>query len=220
MSVWTPEFLAKVVGEYERGDGPTLIGARYGLTRATVTAKLQREGFARSRASRPGEGRPKAGAAAKPASAKSALKSPPVKRVMNPLGHASRETAARLMSAPCSASSGTSPPGRCAAAGRRCSPAPGSARASWNWPGPMPSTGDRRDILHLAPLAVSAQLVREADKFGIAARQVRVAGDECGPGINITNYQKLDHFDLSRFGGVILDERHPEIHATATPQRG
>ncbi len=62
-----------------------------------------------------------------------------------------------------------------------------------------------KDILHLAPLAVSAQLVREADKFGIAARSV-ARQDECSAGINITNYQKLDHFDLSRFGGVILDE--------------
>lgn len=62
-----------------------------------------------------------------------------------------------------------------------------------------------KDILHLAPLAVSAQLVREADKFGIAARQVRDQS-ECLAGANITNYQKIDHFDLDRFGGVILDE--------------
>jgi hypothetical protein len=62
-----------------------------------------------------------------------------------------------------------------------------------------------RDILHLAPLAVSAQMVREAEKFGIQARQVRSAS-ECLSGVNITNYQKLEHFDLSRFGGVILDE--------------
>lgn len=62
-----------------------------------------------------------------------------------------------------------------------------------------------KDILHLAPLAVSAQMAREADKFGIAARVVTSQAD-CGPGTNITNYQKLDHFDLSRFGGVILDE--------------
>ena len=62
-----------------------------------------------------------------------------------------------------------------------------------------------KDILHLAPLAVSSQLVREADKFGITARQVASQND-CCPGINVTNYQKLDHFDLSRFGGVILDE--------------
>lgn len=61
------------------------------------------------------------------------------------------------------------------------------------------------DILHLAPLAVSAQMEREAAKFGIDARCVSSQSD-CGQGINITNYQKLDHFDLSQFGGVILDE--------------
>ena len=66
-------------------------------------------------------------------------------------------------------------------------------------------TATGKDILHLAPLAVSAQMAREADKFGIPARVVAKQVD-CGPGINITNYQKLDHFDLSRFGGVILDE--------------
>lgn len=62
-----------------------------------------------------------------------------------------------------------------------------------------------RDVLHLAPLAVSAQLEREAKKFGIDARHIRLS-PEVAPGINITNYQKLDHFDLSQFGGVILDE--------------
>lgn len=62
-----------------------------------------------------------------------------------------------------------------------------------------------KDILHLAPLAVSSQLAREGEKFGIAARVVAAQSD-CEPGTSITNYQKLDHFDLSRFGGVILDE--------------
>jgi hypothetical protein len=62
-----------------------------------------------------------------------------------------------------------------------------------------------KDILHLAPLAVSSQMAREADKFGIVARVVAKQSD-CGHGTNITNYQKLSHFDLSKFGGVILDE--------------
>ena len=62
-----------------------------------------------------------------------------------------------------------------------------------------------KDILHLAPLSVSAQMVREADKFGMSARHVRNQS-ECLPGTNITNYQKLDHFDVGAFGGVILDE--------------
>ena len=62
-----------------------------------------------------------------------------------------------------------------------------------------------KDILHLAPLAVSNQMAREAQKFGIGG-QVVTRQDDCLPGTNITNYQKLDHFDPSRFGGVILDE--------------
>lgn len=60
-------------------------------------------------------------------------------------------------------------------------------------------------ILLLAPLAVSNQMLREADKFGISARVVAKQSD-CAEGINITNYQKLDHFDLSQFVGIILDE--------------
>lgn len=62
-----------------------------------------------------------------------------------------------------------------------------------------------KDILHLAPLAVSAQIVREADKFNMVARHVRDQSG-CLSGTNVTNYQKLDRFDLSKFGGVILDE--------------
>lgn len=62
-----------------------------------------------------------------------------------------------------------------------------------------------KPVLHLAPLAVAAQLVREAYKFGIPSSQVTIMAD-CDDGINVTNYQKLDHFDLSRFGGIILDE--------------
>lgn len=61
------------------------------------------------------------------------------------------------------------------------------------------------DILHFAPLAVAAQMVREAEKFGIPARHVR-SQDECGPGINVTNYQKLPHFRVEDFAGVVLDE--------------
>lgn len=48
-------------------------------------------------------------------------------------------------------------------------------------------------ILHLAPLAVTAQIAREADKFGMPAGR-------------IINYQRLDKVDLSGCGGVILDE--------------
>ena len=61
-------------------------------------------------------------------------------------------------------------------------------------------------VLHFAPPAVAAaQIVPEARKFGITARLVRDQS-ECAPGINVTNYQKIDHFDLSAFHGLVLDE--------------
>lgn len=60
-------------------------------------------------------------------------------------------------------------------------------------------------VLLFAPLAVSQQIIREAAKFGISARLV-ARHEECGPGINVTNYQKASHFDLSAFIAVILDE--------------
>lgn len=63
----------------------------------------------------------------------------------------------------------------------------------------------RRPILQLAPLAVSAQFVREARKFGIDARLVDDADDR-GPGIGILNYQKLHHEDIAKLGGISLDE--------------
>ncbi len=60
--------------------------------------------------------------------------------------------------------------------------------------------------LILAPLAVSQQMIREARKFGYAARVVADAS-EIAEGINITNYEKLARFpDPSAFGGISLDE--------------
>jgi DNA modification methylase len=61
-------------------------------------------------------------------------------------------------------------------------------------------------VLILTPLAVASQTVREAEKFGIEANQIN-SGDEISkPGIWITNYEKLEHFDCSVFAGVVLDE--------------
>lgn len=61
------------------------------------------------------------------------------------------------------------------------------------------------DVLILAPLAVSHQTVSEGVKLGIEVAYRR-SGDEVTPGITITNYEMLEHFDVSRFTGVILDE--------------
>lgn len=61
----------------------------------------------------------------------------------------------------------------------------------------------RRPVFLLAPLAVSHQHVREGQKFGISGMIVTSPTSET---VNITNYQKIEHFDLSEFGGVALDE--------------
>lgn len=61
------------------------------------------------------------------------------------------------------------------------------------------------DVLILAPLAVAAQTVREAVEIGVAITHCREPAD-VRPGINITNYDRLDRFDCSRFAGVVLDE--------------
>lgn len=64
----------------------------------------------------------------------------------------------------------------------------------------------QKPVLILTPLAVAKQTESEALKFGY---QAKVASDESeitGSGIFITNYDKLDHFDLIEFGGVVLDE--------------
>jgi hypothetical protein len=61
------------------------------------------------------------------------------------------------------------------------------------------------NVLLLTPLAVAAQMVREAHKFGLPAKQCASQAD-VEPGVTVTNYAKLHHFDLSKFVGVILDE--------------
>jgi superfamily II DNA or RNA helicase len=59
-------------------------------------------------------------------------------------------------------------------------------------------------VLVLAPLAVAKQTIREAERFGIAARYLR--HDDGLPGIVVANYEMLQHFDVSRFAGIVLDE--------------
>jgi len=61
-------------------------------------------------------------------------------------------------------------------------------------------------ILIVAPLAVSEQTLREAAKFDVAPARVCASQDDVGDGINITNYEKLHHFDPDAFGGVVIDE--------------
>lgn len=59
--------------------------------------------------------------------------------------------------------------------------------------------------LILTPLAVAAQIVREAERFGYEARQIRDQS-EVGPGINVCNYDRLGLLNPAAFGAVALDE--------------
>jgi len=61
------------------------------------------------------------------------------------------------------------------------------------------------DVLIVAPLCVAHQTVSEASKFGISVNYCR-SQESAVSGINITNYEMLDHFDVESFHGVVLDE--------------
>lgn len=59
-------------------------------------------------------------------------------------------------------------------------------------------------VLIVAPLAVSRQTIREAEKFGLKAGLSR-DGRPCGP-ITVTNYEQLQKFTAADYVGVVLDE--------------
>src|SRR3990172_3432256 len=60
-------------------------------------------------------------------------------------------------------------------------------------------------ILILAHLAVSKQTKQEGEKFGIPVT-ICATQDQTVEGADITNYEKLQHFDPSEFAGIVLDE--------------
>lgn len=61
-------------------------------------------------------------------------------------------------------------------------------------------------VLILTPLSVSRQTVKEGIKFGIEAKIIESQSEVTGAGIWITNYEKLEHFEPHKFGGVVLEE--------------
>ncbi len=63
-------------------------------------------------------------------------------------------------------------------------------------------TGGR--VLIVTPLAVAAQTVREAEKFGIECK--RSAAGELTGNILVTNYERLHYFNPEDFQGVVCDE--------------
>lgn len=61
-------------------------------------------------------------------------------------------------------------------------------------------------VLIVAPLGVAKQTAKEeGPKFGYSVNICRTQND-VAPGINITNYEMIEHFDGLGFGGVVLDE--------------
>jgi hypothetical protein len=54
-------------------------------------------------------------------------------------------------------------------------------------------TGKR--VLILAPLAVRAQTIAEAERFGVDVS-----------GIDVNNYEQIDNIDCSQYAGIVLDE--------------
>jgi len=60
------------------------------------------------------------------------------------------------------------------------------------------------NVLIIAPLAVSTQTVREGAKFGIEV--TRSDDGTFKPGITVTNYERLHHFDATDFVGTVCDE--------------
>jgi hypothetical protein len=61
-----------------------------------------------------------------------------------------------------------------------------------------------RPVLIATPLAVSHQTIAEGEKFGIGVR--RSQDGAARPGITVTNYERLHHFNPDDFGAFVGDE--------------
>lgn len=80
------------------------------------------------------------------------------------------------------------------------------------------SKHENKPVLICAPLAVATQTQREGVKFGVPVTVCR-KGDDVRPGVNVTNYEMLDHFDAEMFGGVVLDESSILKDATSSTRK-
>lgn len=81
----------------------------------------------------------------------------------------------------------------------------GKSLCSLDW-GRVVVEHTNKPVLMLAPLAVSRQHEREAEKFGIDARAIREPSEVGSPRIYITNYERFSKLDPDTFGAIILDE--------------
>lgn len=63
-----------------------------------------------------------------------------------------------------------------------------------------------KPVMIATPLAVGAQTVKEAEKFGVTAKRTRdgkMTDEAC---VLVTNYEQLHKYDPTRFGGMVCDE--------------
>ena len=67
------------------------------------------------------------------------------------------------------------------------------------------ATHTGRDVIAFAPLAVAKQFRGEAARVGVEVTVCREEKD-LRPGINVTNYERMDKFQPDRFSGVLIDE--------------
>ena len=73
------------------------------------------------------------------------------------------------------------------------------------------------NVLILAPLAVSHQIVSEGEKFGVEVK--RSIDGTAHRGISVTNYERLDKFDSSDFSAVVCDESSIIKHWSGKTQK-
>lgn len=59
-----------------------------------------------------------------------------------------------------------------------------------------------KPVLILAPLAVTGQTIKEAEKFGIHVDR----WCQLSHNIDVANYEQLENIDTEKYGGVVLDE--------------
>lgn len=62
-----------------------------------------------------------------------------------------------------------------------------------------------RQCIIVAPLSVARQTAREANKIGLTVNYCR-SSEDIKPGLNITNYEMIEHLDPALFDAIVLDE--------------
>lgn len=80
------------------------------------------------------------------------------------------------------------------------------------------SAHEGKPVLICAPLAVAKQTQREGVKFDVPVTVCR-KGEDVRPGVNVTNYEMLEHFNAEDFSGVVLDESSILKDATSATRK-